>query len=118
MDKRDQELLDKQLHGLGVSSGSDGVTGLTVLAVFFAGLTIGGFLFAYTSEPMRVASNSFATSAISVPNRDDAIHAAIAGRAHLPDLRYARKLAGVAEPGARRASDVRPVRSLPCTFFG
>jgi hypothetical protein len=68
MDQRDQELLDKQLHGLSVSSGNDGVTGLAVLSVFLAGLTIGGFLFAYKSEPMRIASNSFATSAISVPH--------------------------------------------------
>ena len=28
-----------------------------ILAVFFAGMALGGFLFAYKSEPMQIASN-------------------------------------------------------------
>ncbi|HUI15236.1 MAG TPA: hypothetical protein VL048_17400 [Xanthobacteraceae bacterium] len=62
MDRRDQELLEKQLHSIYVAPRNDGVLILTVLAVFFAGIALGGFLFAYTSQPgpMRVASNSAA----------------------------------------------------------
>jgi hypothetical protein len=36
---------------------------LAILAVFFAGMVLGGFLFAYKSEPMQIASND-ATPAI------------------------------------------------------
>jgi hypothetical protein len=60
MDRRDQELLDKQLHAIYVLPRNDGVLMLAVLAVFFAGIALGGFLFAYTSEPglspMQVAA--------------------------------------------------------------
>jgi hypothetical protein len=38
-----------------------------ILAVFFAGMALGGFLFAYKSEPMQIASND-ATPAIPFPN--------------------------------------------------
>jgi hypothetical protein len=67
MDRRDQELLDKQLHAIYVAPRSDGVLILAVLAVFFAGITIGGFLYAYTSEPTQLAANE-ATPAISMPH--------------------------------------------------
>ena len=30
---------------------------LAILAVFFAGMALGGFLFAYKSEPMQIASD-------------------------------------------------------------
>ena len=46
---------------------SDGVMILAILAVFFAGMALGGFLFAYKSEPMQIASND-ATPAIPFPN--------------------------------------------------
>jgi hypothetical protein len=62
MDQRDQELLDKQLRRLNPPR-SDGVMILAILAVFFAGMALGGFLFAYKSEPMQIASND-ATPAI------------------------------------------------------
>jgi hypothetical protein len=67
MDQRDQELLDKQLRRLNPSPRNDGVIVLAILAVFFAGITLGGFLSAYKSEPMQIASND-ATPAISIPN--------------------------------------------------
>jgi len=67
MDQRDQKHLDKQLRGLNPSPRNDGVMVLAVLAVFFAGLTLGGFLSVYKSEPMHIASND-ATPAISFPN--------------------------------------------------
>jgi hypothetical protein len=67
MDQRDQELLDKQLRQLNPSPRSDSVMMLAILAVFFAGVVIGGFLFAYKSEPLQIALND-ATTATSVPN--------------------------------------------------
>jgi hypothetical protein len=58
MDQHDQELLDKQLRGLNPSPPNDGIMVLAILAVFFAGMTLGGFLSAYQSEPMQIASNA------------------------------------------------------------
>jgi hypothetical protein len=66
MDPRDQELLDKQLRQLNPSPRSDGVMILAMLAVFFAGMALSGFLFSYKSEPVQIASND--TPAISLPN--------------------------------------------------
>lgn len=51
MNRRDRELLDRQLRALYIPPRSDGVLMLAVLAVFFAGIALGGFLYAYTSEP-------------------------------------------------------------------
>jgi hypothetical protein len=67
MDQRDQELLDKQLRGLNPSPRNDGVMVLAFFAVFLAGATLGGFLFAYKSEPTQIASND-ATPAIFLPS--------------------------------------------------
>ncbi len=60
MNRRDQELLEKQLHSTYIAPRHDGVLILAVLAVFFAGIALGGFLFAYTAQPgpLRVASNN------------------------------------------------------------
>jgi hypothetical protein len=66
MGQRDRELLAKQLRRLNPPR-SDGVMILAILAVFFAGMALGGFLFAYKIEPMQIASND-ATPAISLPN--------------------------------------------------
>jgi hypothetical protein len=59
MNRRDQELLAKQLRGFTAAPRADGVMILAVLAVFFAGLALGGFLFGYsaTPAPMRFAAN-------------------------------------------------------------
>jgi hypothetical protein len=65
MDQRDQELLNKQLRGLSPPR-NDGVMILMVVAVFFAGMTLGGILFA-REKSMRIASNE-ATAAIFLPN--------------------------------------------------
>ena len=65
MDQRDQELLDKQLRAVRRPR-NDGTMILMLVAVFFAGLTLGGVLIARESEPMRIASND-ATAMISVP---------------------------------------------------
>ncbi len=67
MNRRDQELLDKQLHAVYVAPRSDGVLMLAILAVFFAGIAVGGFIYAYTSEPTQFAANE-AMPAISMPH--------------------------------------------------
>jgi hypothetical protein len=40
---------------------------LAILTVFFAGMALGGFLFAYKNEPVQIAWND-AAPAISLPN--------------------------------------------------
>jgi hypothetical protein len=49
MELRDWELLDKQVWGLRPPR-NNRVTVLTVVAVFFAGMTLGGILFAHESK--------------------------------------------------------------------
>lgn len=60
MNRRDQQLLEKQLHSTYIAPRADGVLILAVLAVFFAGVALGGFLFAYNAQPgpLRVAANN------------------------------------------------------------
>jgi hypothetical protein len=67
MDRHDQELLDRQLRRFQPAPRNNGVMILAITAVFFAGMTLGGFLFAYRSAPMRTASNT-ASPAISLLN--------------------------------------------------
>ena len=67
MNRYDQELLDKQLRGLSPSPRNDGVMIIAIIAVFFVGMTLGGFLSAYKSEPMQLAWND-STPTISLPN--------------------------------------------------
>jgi len=58
VDRRDQELLEKQLHGLTVPPRHDGSVIVALLAAFFSGMTLGGFLYAYTSvPPVQLAAN-------------------------------------------------------------
>jgi hypothetical protein len=60
MTPRDQELLDKQLRGID-NRAPEGVLMLALATVFFAGMAVGGFLFAYTDEPpLRMAANDIA----------------------------------------------------------
>jgi hypothetical protein len=66
MDQRDQELLDKQLRRLTPTPRNDGVMVLAILAVFFGGMALGGFVVAYKSQPTRFAANN-APSAMSFP---------------------------------------------------
>jgi hypothetical protein len=66
MNRRDQELLDRQTH---VAPRHDGVMMLAIVAVFLAGMAIGGFLSAYTDEPgptQQIASNDV-PPAIALP---------------------------------------------------
>jgi len=45
MEQRDDELLAKQLRGVSPLR-NDGLVGLTVVTVFFVGVSIGGYVFA------------------------------------------------------------------------
>jgi hypothetical protein len=66
MTRRDQELLEKQLHGLTMAPRNDGVLMLAVLAIFLVGIALGGFLYAFTSEPgpIQIASNDALATAM------------------------------------------------------
>jgi hypothetical protein len=55
MDRRDQELLDKQMRRL-TPPRSDGVIGVLLAAVFLVGMTLGGVLSAHQTEPIQIAS--------------------------------------------------------------
>jgi len=60
MTPRDQELLEKQLHGID-DRPPEGVFVLAFATVFFAGMALAGFLFAYTDQPpFRMAVNDVA----------------------------------------------------------
>jgi hypothetical protein len=66
MHRRDQELLEKQLRGL-CPPRNDGVIVLLLAAMFFAGMTLGGVLFAQKSDAIQVASTDLG-AAISLQN--------------------------------------------------
>jgi hypothetical protein len=66
MHQQDQELLDKQLGHLTPPPRSDGVMILAILAVFFGGLALGGFLVGYNGGSTRTTSNS-ASAALFLP---------------------------------------------------
>jgi hypothetical protein len=60
MTPHDQQLLEKQLRGID-NRPPDGILMLAIAAVFFAGMAVGGFLFAYTDQPpLRMAANDIA----------------------------------------------------------
>jgi hypothetical protein len=67
MNRRDQELLDRQLSSLHLTPRNDGVMILAILAVFLVGMTVGGFLYAITDQPMRIAANDVAPAVASPP---------------------------------------------------
>ena len=77
MEQRDWELLDKQMRGLSPPR-NDAIMVLTLAAVFFAGMTLGGLLFPRESEPMQIASSD--ATACDYPSEWCAINqTAIAG---------------------------------------
>jgi hypothetical protein len=63
MDRRDRELLDKQLRHLQTTPRNDGVMALALLTVFFTGMAVGGFAYAYTGAPVQIAATQ------AVPNQ-------------------------------------------------
>jgi hypothetical protein len=67
MNQREQELLDKQLHGLSVAPRTDGVMIVGLLIIFLTGILLGSFLYAYSDQPMRMALND-TTPAMAFPH--------------------------------------------------
>ena len=57
MNQRDRRLLDKQLRGY-TQQPKDGIVILTAVAVFFAGVTLGGTIFSRQSDPTRTTSSN------------------------------------------------------------
>ena len=55
MDRRDKELLDKQMQRLSAPR-NDGVIGVMLAAMFLVGVAIGGVVFPHQSEPTQIAS--------------------------------------------------------------
>jgi hypothetical protein len=58
VDQRDQDLLHKQMGHIAPPPRADGTLILVATALFLAGMTLGGYLTAYTEEPpTQLASN-------------------------------------------------------------
>ena len=55
MDRRDQELLDKQMRNLSAPR-NDGVIAVLLAAMFLVGMALGSVLSAHQSEPIQIAS--------------------------------------------------------------
>jgi hypothetical protein len=55
MDRRDQELLDKQMRRL-TPPRNEGVIALLLAAMFLVGMTLGGALSEHKTEPIQIAS--------------------------------------------------------------
>ena len=55
MDRRDQELLDKQMQRL-TPPRNDGVIAMMLAAMFLVGMTLGGVLSAHQSAAIQIAS--------------------------------------------------------------
>jgi hypothetical protein len=62
MDRRDQELLDRQLRHVQIAPRSDGIMILALLAVFFTGMALGGFFYAFTGAPVQIAAKQVASN--------------------------------------------------------
>jgi hypothetical protein len=55
MDRRDQELLDKQMRRL-TPPRNEGVIAVLLAAMFLVGMTLGGALSEHKTEPIQIAS--------------------------------------------------------------
>jgi hypothetical protein len=65
MDRDDLKLLNKQLEHMHQPPRHEGTMMLAITAVFLAGVTVGGFLFAQKSKPpMQTASTEMQLSSI------------------------------------------------------
>ena len=66
MDRRDQELLDKQLRTVAPAHRRDGLMILAIVAVFFSGMVLGGTLFSEQSKPSLLAANTTTTGMAAI----------------------------------------------------
>jgi hypothetical protein len=57
MDRRDQELLDKQMRRL-TPPRNEVVIAVLLASMFLVGMTLGGVLSPHKSEPVQIASSS------------------------------------------------------------
>jgi hypothetical protein len=55
MDRRDQELLDKQMQRL-TAPRNEGVIAVMLVVMFLVGMALGGVLSPHKSEPVQIAS--------------------------------------------------------------
>ena len=55
MDRRDQELLDRQMRRL-MPPRNEGVIAVLLAAMFLVGMTLGGALSEHKTEPIQIAS--------------------------------------------------------------
>jgi len=55
MNRRDQELLDKQMRSISPPR-NDGVIAVTLAAMFLFGIALGGVLSPHESSPIQIAS--------------------------------------------------------------
>jgi hypothetical protein len=70
MNRRDQELLDKQLWGISPRlPHKGGLVGLTILVVFFAGLATGDVLSARANMRLQVTSADVTTIGLDANSR-------------------------------------------------
>ncbi|MGA8320565.1 MAG: hypothetical protein WBE48_18155 [Xanthobacteraceae bacterium] len=60
MDRSNRELLDKQLRHVQTIPRNDGIMALALLTVFFTGMAVGGFAYAYTGAPVQIAATQAA----------------------------------------------------------
>jgi hypothetical protein len=60
MDRRDQELLDKQVRRLSPPR-NDGVIAVMLAVMFVVGMTLGSVLSTHQSEPTQIASTQIAS---------------------------------------------------------
>ena len=56
MDRRDQELLDKQMQWLGPPRNDGAIAVMLAAAMFLVGMALGSVLSAHQSEPIQIAS--------------------------------------------------------------
>jgi hypothetical protein len=56
MDRRDWELLDREMSRLQLTPQAQGLNALALVGLFLAGMTAGAFLFAGAGQPVQTAS--------------------------------------------------------------
>jgi hypothetical protein len=68
MDRRDQELLDKQLAHVTLKR-SDSIMIVALVVAFFGGIALGGALLGPESKPIQTASNEANIHTLAMPPR-------------------------------------------------